>query len=112
MLPRPNVAGSFEAGGGDPCPAEQARRAAPPPITTPSNTTSSNTTPSNTKPPPDPLGPGPFPAHDYRERLQAGPYGWVLRRHWCVWVEAADSKGAATAVEQRWRAAVEAALTP
>lgn len=110
ILARPGVAGPLAAAGADPsdpCPAEQARRAAAPP-----NTPPPNTTPPNPTPPPDPLGPGPGPTTDYRERLQAGPYGWVHRPHWCVWVEPADSTGTATAVEQRWRAAVEAALVP
>lgn len=65
-------------------------------------------------PPPDqppPAAPAPDPAgRDYRHQLQATPFGWPRRDHWCVWVEPATPEGPAARWDQAWLQAVDAAL--
>lgn len=59
-----------------------------------------------------PAAPAPDPAGlDYRHRLQATPFGWPRRDHWCVWVEPAASEGPGARWDQAWLQAVDGALS-
>jgi hypothetical protein len=61
---------------------------------------------------PAPSPPAPDPAgRDYRHRLQATPFGWPRRDHWCVWVEPAATEGPGARWDQAWLQAVDGALT-
>ena len=61
---------------------------------------------------PVPAAPRPDPAGlDYRHRLQATPFGWPRRDHWCVWVEPAATEGPAARWDQAWLQAVDGAIT-
>jgi predicted Zn-dependent protease len=82
------------AGHSDPCPVALTSQRLPPPA--------------------DRAGPAPAAAApdggDYRHRLQATPFGWPHRPHWCVWVEPAAAEGPSSRWEQAWRQAVDSAL--
>ncbi|QPN66595.1 peptidase [Synechococcus sp. CBW1006] len=50
----------------------------------------------------------PEDSEDYRHRLQPGPWGWIHRSPWCVWIEPLGEN--ASLWDRRWSEAVEAAL--
>ncbi|MEB3264566.1 MAG: matrixin family metalloprotease [Synechococcus sp.] len=56
-----------------------------------------------------PARPEPAPGGaDYRHQLRAGPWGWVHRSPWCVWIEPLGTSPSLW--DRRWSEAVEAAL--
>ncbi|QPN59794.1 matrixin family metalloprotease [Synechococcus sp. CBW1002] len=91
------------------CPVPEAVLAAVPPETpitqdsiarTPTTRPSSGTAPSAASP---------EGFEDYRHRLQPGPWGWIHRSPWCIWIEPIGDE--ASLWDLRWSEAVEAALT-
>ncbi|MFM1799294.1 MAG: hypothetical protein RLZZ117_1572 [Cyanobacteriota bacterium] len=47
---------------------------------------------------------------DYRHRLRTTPFGWPVRRTWCVWVEPVEPGNASPVGPARWWEAVNRAL--